>query len=448
MKKILFIFLLCIAIPGFTKETLVLKNDKLVIEFTKLMDGWHLTKCVVVGADRSMIRLGRTMGEYALLFSASKPDGEEVLLLENGDTINYLEKVYEKTIMRHYKKNMTAVPLNIAGEATYFYPTTATKVDDALIFETNTEYGRYRATWKIDEEFENDIRVKVSFTASKNGYYSLATPTLATAQERDIVWGSVPGMFWGDGIQTNFKLAYNYAQGLPQYPVQCNESTITTMASILSTKNGLTLATIPDPGQDRNPYEKDRVTHNHLWKISLSHKNRKSELSPTAYHPVLGEQGSLLNSGETVTFDFRYSIQQTDWYTVYKHVIYDIYDFKKNLTYKRTEQSLTERVLKMYDYVLHDVHSMWNVEDYYGLKIGAQSYNGIVMGSDNDAMKNADYGAVWMFAKATNDPRLIHERLPYLRNFKLAQQQSEPGFTQGASKGQNIPNIHQRIIGQ
>lgn len=436
MKNLPFIFVLCVAFSSCSHETLVLKNDKLVIEFAKHKEGWHLSKCGIVGPDGKMIRLGSSKGEYAFLFSASKPSGEEVMMLDNGDTINYLEKEFKETIMPYYKESMAAVPLNLAGEAIYFYPSHAKKEGNTLIFETPTAYGKYKAVWEIDKEFENDIRVDVSFTASKDGYYSLATPTLATIQAGDLVWGTIPGMFWGNGIQDNFKLAYNYAQGLPEYPVQCNENTITTMASILSTKNGLTFAAIPEPGQDRNPYEKDKVTHNRLWKTSLSHKNRKSELSPTAYHPVLGEQGSLLSAGETVGFDFRYSLLQADWYTVYKHVIYDIYDFKKNLTYKRTEQSLTERMLKMYDYVLDDNQSMWNVEDYYGLKIGAQSYLGMVIGADSDAMKNADYGAVWMLAKATNDPRLIQDRLPYLRNFKLAQQQTEPGFTQGASRGQ------------
>ncbi len=436
MKILISILLLCIAVSGYSQQSMVLKNDNLVIEFTKLADGWHVTKCEAADAGGKFIPFGQASGEYALLFSATKPSGEEVKLIETGDTINYLEDLYKTTIMRFYQKSMAAVPLNIAGEVTCFYPAGAKKTGNAIVFEKATKYGKYTTTWELDKNFVNDVRVNIKFTASENGYYSLPTPTLATVREKDLLWGAVPGVFWGDGIQKDFKLAYNYAQGLPAYPVQCNENTVTTMASILSANNGLTLATIPGPGQDRNPYEKDSVTHSKIWKVSLSHKNRKSELSPTAYHPVLGEQGSELKAGESISFDFRYSLQQADWYSVYKHVIYDIYDFKKSLSYKKTDQSLTERVLSMYDYVLDDENSMWHVEDYHGLKIGAQSYNSIVVGSDNDAMKNADYGAVWMLAKATKDKRLIDDRLPYLRNFKIAQQQTEPGFTRGATKGQ------------
>ena len=436
MKRLLSILLLCLSFSGYSQQKMALKNNKLIVEFSKMKDGWHVSGFEASDKGGHFIPFGKPSGEYALLFTGTKPSLEEVKLVENGDTLNYLEDLYKTTVMPHYKKSMAAVPLNIAGVATYFYPNEAKKVAKSIVFERKTESGIYIATWELDDRFVNDLHVNIKFTASKNGYYSLPTPTLATIQEKDLLWGSVPGVFWGDGIQKDFKLAYNYAQGLPQYPVQCNENTITTMASILSNQKGITLATIPSPGQDRDPYQKDAITHSKIWKVSLSHKNRKSELTPTAYHPVLGEEGSELKAGESLTFDFRYSLQQADWYSVYKHVIYDIYDLKKSLRYKKTEQSLSERVLSMYDYVLDDEKSMWHVENYHGLKIGAQSYNSIVVGSDNDAMKNADYGAVWMLAKATKDKRLIEDRLPYLRNFKIAQQQTDAGFAQGATKGQ------------
>jgi len=46
----------------------------------------------------------------------------------------------------------------------------------------------------------------------------------------------------------------------------------------------MTMAIIPEPGQDRNPYEKDEVTHVKSWNIALSHMNRELQLTPMAYH--------------------------------------------------------------------------------------------------------------------------------------------------------------------
>ena len=79
---------------------------------------------------------------------------------------------------------------------------------------------------------------------------------------------------------------------------------------------------------------------------------------------------------------------------------------------------------------------MWRVEEFNNRKIGAQAYLGGVVGSDRDAMKNSDYGAMWMLANITGDSILLQRRLPYARNFKLEQQQSDKGFFQGAAIGQ------------
>ena len=48
---------------------------------------------------------------------------------------------------------MAAVPLNRAGEATYFYPNSAKKNGKSIVFETETEYGKYTTTWQLDDRF-------------------------------------------------------------------------------------------------------------------------------------------------------------------------------------------------------------------------------------------------------------------------------------------------------
>ena len=45
-----------------------------------------------------------------------------------------------------------------------------------------------------------------------------------------------------------------------------------------------------------------------------------------------------------------------------------------------------------------------------GVTIGAQDYLGGVYDSEKDAMKNSDYGAMWMLAKLTDDPRLTQKK--------------------------------------
>src|SRR5690606_16042265 len=55
---------------------------------------------------------------------------------------------------------------------------------------------------------------------------------------------------------------------------------------------------------------------------------------------------------------------------------------------------------------------------------------------NHDAIKNSDYGAMWMLANTANDRFLKDSVLPYALNFKLAQQQTGAGFFQGAAMGQ------------
>ncbi len=76
------------------------------------------------------------------------------------------------------------------------------------------------------------------------------------------------------------------------------------------------------------------------------------------------------------------------------------------LALKQTQQSLTDRILSMQRYVVDDSTSKWKVEQYRGLAIGAQQYLGGVHGSQKDAIKNADYGAMWMLANITHDSRV------------------------------------------
>ena len=61
---------------------------------------------------------------------------------------------------------------------------------------------------------------------------------------------------------------------------------------------------------------------------------------------------------------------------------------------RHNERSLTDRVFRMLGYLADTRTAMWNVEEYKGIQIGAQSYLGGVVGSQHDAMKNADYGAM------------------------------------------------------
>lgn len=429
---IILAFLLC-SIEGYSQQTLRLGNEHINMEWQKEKTGWIL-KTFNAKQRGSFAAFGTTMGEYSLLYSKEKPSEEPIDIIESGDTLQFPEKTF-KYVYSKFQRAISSVPMNKAGSRYKFFPAIANKTTKGLIFSHKTDYGNYSAEWKLCNEHASDILIRLSFTAEKEGFYSLQTPTVSTITEDKLQWGTVPGYFQGNTIQHTFPLSYVYAQGLPAYPVLCRESTLTTMASIISNKNGLTMAVVPDPGQDRNPYSNDSNTHNKLWNIALSHMNESSQLTPTAFHPVLGEAGSFLKKGENISFTYRIVLLDSDWYSAYKHAIYDVYKFDKSLKLKETGLSLTDRLFMMCNYVQDKKTAMWHFETYKGDTIAAQSYMSGVTGADNDAIKNSDIGAVWMLSQITGDSLFNKEKLPYIRNFKMHQQVTD-GFFKGAAEGQ------------
>ncbi len=141
-------------------------------------------------------------------------------------------------------------------------------------------------------------------------------------------WGIVPGHFQGNSIQKDFVKAYGYGQGIPDKPVITHDRTASTLSPLISNRSGITMAVIPAPGTSRDPWTNNNKRPIPIGNWGLSLMNRRAQLTPVAWHPVLGQKGSFLKAGDSVLFSFRYSVQAADWYTVYKHAVNDIYRLK------------------------------------------------------------------------------------------------------------------------
>jgi hypothetical protein len=417
-----------------TSGTVALENEAVKVQWQQENGGWKIQSIqAYTGQDWEPLR--NVSGEYTLLYSAQKPDSIPDRSGLDSLAANFPEPIY-KYVINTWEDNIRPVPMNTAGEAIHFFPESVRQTaNGAWQFRQESEVASVQADWSLDEEYAHDIRVRLTIRAKKPGYFSVATPSLATVPENELRWGIVPGHLQGKEINPNLVLSYAYGQGIPDKPIILRERTASTLAPILSNADGFSLALIPDPGTARDPWASDKNTHSD-WQLGLSLMNRKAQLSPTAYHPVLGQKDSYREAGDSVVFNFRYTLQKADWFTVFNHAVYNVYRFGDFLSLKKNRQSLTDRIQSMHRYVTDDQTSMWRVERFEGMPIGAQAYLGGVVGSDKDAMKNSDYGAMWMLATTTGDPVLRQTRLPYARNFKLKQQQQAPGFFKGAAVGQ------------
>ena len=434
MKKALCIFALLGPLTVFGSGPRI-GDSRINISWQKSREGWQPRRIEFRDEGQTFV-WGTPDGGYTVLYTPETPPTEgETVVNRGGDTLRFdIDRFH--CIAPSYRKATSSVPLNRAGEAFRLVPQEMHRNGDTLRFEASGEPGQLTAEWWADTIHPGDLCVRMTFTAARAGYYSLSTPATATLPEKQLAWGCVPGFFQGAAIEPDFHLAYMYGQGLPHLPVICNENTVTTMASLLTDTQGLTLAVIPEPGYDRKPYVGDQRTHGECWRTGLSHMTRDGRLCPTAWHPVLGEEGSWLEAGGQTCFAFRYTLRRTDWYEVFKHAVYDIYGLKEELALRRSRISLTDRLEAICRYVCDDSLSLWRTEYCEGIEIGAQAYLGSVVGSEKDAMKNADAGAVWMLAAMTGDSLLRHGRLPYIRNFKLMQQGGHGDRNRGAALGQ------------
>lgn len=422
--------LLFISLSGFCQSSLKLENDQLKLEWTKTEQGYRLEQLVLKTSTTGQ-SVSNTLGEYTVLFSKEKP-------ANSGSDV----QDYQADLFRDYPHNkkmwneaLQSVPLNTAGKAISFLPEKASSGEGGLHFCQDMDAFSMESFWQMDKEHAGDILVEIRIKAKEAGYYAIASPTLYPVDESQLKWAILPGYFQGKRLESNLVLAYGYGQGIPDKPVIVRERVASTLAPIVQQQNGLSLAVIPAPGTGRDPWELDAISQR-KWKLGLSVMNRKGQLSPTIYHPVLGEDSSYMQANEERIFRFSYAFNTENWFDLYKHAVYDVYQFKNFLRLKDTHESLTHRMTAMVDYLKKDSTSLWNTFDYQGLKIGAQAYLGPIAGSDHDAVKNSDYGAMWMTAQLDEDTVLRRTRLPYARNFKLVQQQQNAGFFQGAAIGQ------------
>ncbi|CAK7229170.1 hypothetical protein SCUCBS95973_007129 [Sporothrix curviconia] len=293
--------------------------------------------------------------------------------------------------------------------------------------------GVYTAVWSIDQSRSWDLlAVNTTWTQPQTGWVSLASPRLVDLDDSDLDWGVVPGYWTANSIETSKELFYNYVQGVPSSNWVTLESSTTSLVAILGSKaSGTTFATVAHPSLARDPYYDDfDVAYQEAWNVGMSLRGPTGTLSPTAYYPVLGAAHSQVAAGANVTARFYYAVvpgNTTQWYEVSRFVSQEVYPLNNYDTRAVDTDSLSDRIHRIHDFVTSSA-SNWHLWAYEGLELGAESG------------KLSDVASMWMVQRLTGDPLILNERLPYARNFKLAQQDTSGGVFNGAALGEYYLN--------
>lgn len=431
MMRKTFVIIFCVSffLTASALKKLSIENDLVKITWTKSLKGWEI-KNVTLNFDKKASIVSSGSAHQTIIFSENKPD---MLPVENFNTNQgtaFPEKVF-KYPTQAWESNISEVSLNTTG----IKEITAGAIliaENPLTFETKTESGIITSVWSLNN---NNINVKQTFKALKTGYYGVSTPSVFVSKPDNLRKAVIPGYLMADSLSTDFVAAYGYGHYIPTRPVIYRDRCATTPMAILS-KEGFTVAVIPEEKYPRRSHDKTKNTHFN-WNVGLSMMNPQAEIAPTLYYPVLGQENSYMKAGDEVVFEYRYIVSGNNWYDVFKQSVYDVFGFEKQKNILENKQSLIGRVFQMYNYLTDRTTSRFRiVEDEEGMSIGAQDYLGGVVGSDKDAMKNSDYGAMWMLASLTQDTLLTRNVLPYARNFKLKQLYTDNSQFNGAVKGQ------------
>ncbi|TDE15056.1 discoidin domain-containing protein [Jiangella asiatica] len=370
-----------------------LHSDRLRVHWARDAGGWT-TESIHVRADQGWRQAFAPAGGYGVLMHGddAAPDREAVRRAQAG---RYLQLRARDAVAD----------------------------GDTVRFGCEHPSGTLSADWSLDPEFGQDLLVTVTWTPRRAGWYSLPSPTLATVGEDDLAWGVVPGYWSSSTAATDAELSRRYNLGVPAVPLLAEErSTTSLVAAVQSAADGATLAVAADSALARDPWPTDRSEHT-AWQVGTSLRDLGGALTPTLFSPVLGQRGSWLEAGQPVSAAFRYVLVAGGWADVTDHVTRDVYQLPRRQELARNVDSLSHRIHRMHDFLVTP-ESQWHTWTYEGLTLGAESG------------KLSDVGAMWMMTRLTDDPVFRHERLPYARNFKLAQQQTADGPFRGAALGE------------
>jgi hypothetical protein len=381
--------------PSIDPVSANLTGEKLKLQWSKIDNEWNLIGLDLLQSPFQKVSIPTPESSYGLLsdFNASAPD-------------------------------TSSVKMATAGTYTEFQTQNVSIVGNGLQFAVEDDSGSYTALWTIDSSYGFEaIAINLTWIPKVNGWYSLLSPTIVTVDDTHMASGVIPGYWSSSTIQEeDEELTQHWNIGVPITPMITVEASTTSLVSIIEdSSNGLTFAVVADPSLARDPWESTESTQS-VWQVGMSLRNLNGSLSPTGVYPILGQTRSNLIAGDTVTARFLFLISEDGWFETSKQVTQEIYPLQNLIERHENLDSLSHRMERVRNFLVTPA-SEWHLWEYDGLILGAES------------SKLSDVGAMWMIDAVSGDPIIHNQRLPYARNFKLAQQAINGTF-EGAALGE------------
>jgi len=213
--------------------------------------------------------VGHPSGAFTFLYSETKPVSELVPVIKTNTGQVFPGADY-KHLQSSWNQALSPASLNVEGETFSLFPVSLEVRGNIANMVVENDHAKIKSEWHVEDyNGGSDLHIRIILTAKKNGYYSMATPAIVTTDQKDIKWATIPGYFQGNEVQKDLVLSYGYGEGIPGKPIVFRERTASTLTSILSRKDGITISATSDHGYGRDPWAYEHNTHKD-WKLGLS----------------------------------------------------------------------------------------------------------------------------------------------------------------------------------
>lgn len=231
-----------------------------------------------------------------------------------------------------------------AGDLEPFTPRSCTQIDKQTAEVTYEGSAGTQAKVKWNTlPGRKDVAMTTTFTAGKDGAYSLGFSAFQPWTRSEVEWNLLPPVF-------------NY-QRLPDQP-KVSTSSVTPHAFAMvqpvpAGENRFTFTVIADP--EKLPFEWPTPTN---AKYGFSLLNAQCLIQPTIFAPLLGFPDSLLKAGESKTVSWSVLANPGDWKDSLEYASNTIFEVKD---YRRQYLgSLTDAAFNMIDLIKDDEHAGWS----------------------------------------------------------------------------------------
>lgn len=231
-----------------------------------------------------------------------------------------------------------------SGKPEWLIPTSMWRDGDAIVLGMSSENVEATLTFKFDDLCK-EPKVTLNSTMKQNGAYSFVFFTGNEFEDGSFDRVIAPLTYVKDFVPKENLVLSEYMMFTPMVAFTFGEG-----------ENAITQGVVVDPTCVRQD-----VASPGRSDFGLMFRSPNGYVRGQLVAPLMNNQGSIFNAGDTYNFSYRIIYSTDDWYENYIHVAEDIYNCKDIRT--NYYHSLNEAIYNTTDLIMDDIYGGWDDKD-------------------------------------------------------------------------------------